>query len=136
MLNRAKYLSLFLFICLPLSAQANDELVKQNKAPQFSKQWQHSGYLNRALTAPSRKMCKEACWAQSASDRQLRNKYGRAQIPKKFRFADRYYKKGERVYMQCMKPHGPMAVLNKSISGRCSAKANKVCEKACRKSLK
>lgn len=136
MLNRAKSLSLFLTICLPLYAHANDEQAKQSSLSQASDQLQRSDYLNTALTAPSSKMCKEACWAQSASDRQLRNKYGKAQIPRKFRFADRFYKKGERVYMQCMKPHGPMAVLNKSISSRCSAKANKVCEKACQKSLK
>ena len=136
MLNRAKSLSLFLIILLPLYVHANDEQEKRSPLSQVSNQLQYSDYLNTALTAPSSKMCKEACWAQSASDRQLKNKYGKAQIPPKLRFADRFYKKGERAYMQCMKPNGPMAVLNKSISSKCSAKANKVCEKACQKSLK
>ena len=136
MLKKIKYLSLFIVLCLPLSAAANDELTKQAPRSQLSNQYNQDYSLNTALTAPNHKMCKEACWAQSASDRQLKNKYGQTQIPKKFRFADRYYKQGERVYMQCMKPHGPMAVLNKSISGRCSAKANKVCEKACLRALK
>lgn len=87
------------------------------------------------LRAPKPSVCKEACWAQSASDADLRAKYGSAKIPARFRFADRFYKQGEQVYMSCMKPHGPMAVLNKAISGKCSQKGNQVCTEACKTAL-
>ena len=92
--------------------------------------------LNQLITAPTKRMCKEACWAQSASTKDLRQKYGSGELPARFKFADRFYRKGESVYMSCMRPHGPMGVMNKSISRRCTEKANQVCTRACKAALK
>ena len=92
--------------------------------------------LTQLITAPTKRMCKEACWAQSASPKDLREKYGSGEIPARFKFADRFYRKGETVYMSCMRPHGPMGIMNKSVSRRCTEKANQVCTQACKAALK
>lgn len=76
--------------------------------------------------------CEEACWACSASDSDLRSKYGSAKIPARLKFAQRYDGATSREYKECMAPHGPMAVLNRSISGNCTERANQLCERKCR----
>jgi hypothetical protein len=92
--------------------------------------------LNSLLTAPKQSMCKEACWAQSASTSELHKKYGSGKIPTRFKFADPFYRKGSKVYMKCMAPHGPMAVMNETISRKCTTEANKVCTQSCLSAFK
>lgn len=79
--------------------------------------------------------CEEACWAQSASENQLQDKYGVSKIPPRFNFAEPFYKKGEIFYINCMSPHGPMAIFKDSISRDCTIKANQICEEACEESI-
>ena len=67
---------------MPFGVQANDEQTKQTSVLQTSNQFLLSHYLDTALTAPSSKMCKEACWAQSASDRQLKTNMAELKSPK------------------------------------------------------
>ena len=127
----------FSLLALPALSFAHDQQtspsVKRLSTP--AKGQAVARFAHQTLRAPKPSMCKEACWAQSASDKDLRAKYGSAKIPARFRFADRFYKQGEQVYMSCMKPHGPMAVLNKAISGKCSQKGNQVCTEACKTAL-
>ena len=77
-------------------------------------------------------MCEEACWACSASDSELKSKYGSAEIPREFRFAQRYDVMTNQKYRSCMAPHGASGVFNRSISGRCTEEANALCERRCR----
>lgn len=85
------------------------------------------------LFAQNASLCEQACWACSASDSDLQDKYGSSSIPKRFRFAQRYNEITTENYKRCMAPHGPMAILNRSISGNCTAQANSLCERKCRK---
>ena len=130
------FLTLILGLCAPglglarhSSALSPDALPKSQRATL-------NAMLTQLITAPTKGMCKEACWAQSASTKELRDKYGSGEIPARFKFADQFYRKGEAVYMSCMRPHGPMAVMNKSISRNCTEKANQVCTQACKAGLK
>lgn len=130
-------IALTLCIYAPRSGVAHytDDAISNASSSQQQAHTTQSVVLEQLITAPTKSMCKEACWAQSASDRELRGKYGSAKIPARFKFADRFYRKGEAVYMSCMRPHGPMGVMNKAISRRCTEKSNRVCTEACKAAL-
>ena len=134
MFKQIVLLCLFMLI-VPSVSPANDCTLSalNDSASSFTNTTRSA--LMTSLMAPKAKLCKEACWAQSASDRELREKYGSAKIPARFKFADRFYRKGEAVYMSCMRPHGPMGVMNKAISRRCTEKSNRVCTEACKAAL-
>ena len=85
--------------------------------------------------AENRESCEEACWACSASESALRSKYGSPRIPSRFKFAQRYDDMTSQEYKRCMAPHGPMAVLNRDISGRCTKQANSLCKRKCNTDL-
>lgn len=85
--------------------------------------------------AENRENCEEACWACSASESALRSKYGSPRIPSRFKFAQRYDDMTSQEYKRCMAPHGPMAVLNRDISGRCTKQANSLCKRKCNTDL-
>jgi hypothetical protein len=138
----AHLLKLTLFITLVFGLCAPGLGLARHTAdatPDVYPQLQHrslSALVNKLITAPTKSMCKEACWAQSASTKDLREKYGSGDIPARFKFADRFYRKGEAVYVSCMRPHGPMGIMNKSVSRQCTEKANRVCAQACKAALK
>ena len=75
-------------------AHYTDDAISNASSSQQQTHTTRSVLLEQLITAPTKSMCKEACWAQSASDRELRGKYGSAKIPARFKFADRFYRKG------------------------------------------
>ena len=78
--------------------------------------------------------CEEACWACNAGDKDLKAKYGSAEIPSQFRYAIPFAEnQGYQAYQSCAQPYGMKAFTDPIISEKCSQKGHQACVEACNK---
>ena len=82
-----------------------------------------------------KKGCAEACWAVNAGEKNLKDYYGRSTVPKRFRYAQKFYdNQGAAALKKCSAPHGFKAFTDPLISDRCRIVSDKACIAACKKS--
>lgn len=76
--------------------------------------------------------CEEACWANNASIKDLKKRYGTRTAPSSVAWAKRFAEgAGQRAYTACSRPHGLAAITDPVIAARCNKAAFKGCVTAC-----
>jgi hypothetical protein len=76
--------------------------------------------------------CEEACWANNASNNDLKKKYGRTTAPSSLAWGMRFAEgAGQRAYAACSRPHGLKAITDPVIAARCNKAASSACVTAC-----
>jgi hypothetical protein len=76
--------------------------------------------------------CEEACWANNASNNDLKKRYGTSAVPSRLAWGQRFTDgAGQRAYQSCSQPHGLKAITDPVIAARCNKAAFDGCVKAC-----